>query len=167
VNDIVEQVTRRYGSLSEPKFHFVEQMMNERPYDRLIDTVRSKFQVIETTDEEEDHAFLHVLSRGHQSWAMYLSMVGPYAVFARVNPDQSWAEILTPETADLTADERWVVDTLTHATLRLMRRDELEQPIGLRLFVAQPGNTRVFQALFTDTDILPWDLDTLRDVGAI
>jgi hypothetical protein len=51
------------------------------------------------------------------------------------------------------------------ANLRLLSRSELERPVALRQHTAKPDNLRICQALFEDTAILPWDLETLRRLG--
>src|SRR4051812_5014873 len=98
MDDILDRIKSTYGSLSEPKFFFVKQALATRPYDRLIDSIRSEFELFETTDEEEDHAFMYALDRDGREWVLCISMVGPFAVFARTNPDQSWSEILVRAT---------------------------------------------------------------------
>jgi hypothetical protein len=167
VDDILHQIESTYETLAEPKFHFVKRALVERPYDRLVESVKSDFDLYETTEEEEDHAFMYALDREGKEWVLGISMVGPFAVFARTNPDQSWSKIIIPSDTDLSSRERSVVEKLTAAGLHLLKQEELERAIPLKLFIAEPENVRVFQALFTDTDILPWDIDGLRNAGAI
>ena len=163
MDDIIRQIEHTYGSLSEPKFFFVGKALEERPYDGLIQSIARDFTVVEDTDEDDDLAFNYLLSRGGRRWAMSISMVGPYALLARVS--QAWDDILTPGTVDLSADERQVIDRLTDAGLRLLSQDELERPVALDL--TGPDDVRIYHALFTDTDGLPWDKDALRRLGLI
>jgi hypothetical protein len=41
------------------------------------------------------------------------------------------------------------------------------EAVHLKPFIAESKNVRIFQAPFTDTGILPWDIDGLRNAGAI
>jgi hypothetical protein len=49
----------------------------------------------------------------------------------------------------------------------LLSRRELERPVALRLYDVEPENVRIYQALFEESDILPWDLETLRGLGLL
>jgi hypothetical protein len=100
-SDVIEQIKATYKSLEVPDFAFVRRALDERPYQGVVDAIGSEFGLLETTEEEEDHGFLYAIDKGPRRWAMYLSMVGPYAVFARVARDETWREILTGGTPDL------------------------------------------------------------------
>jgi hypothetical protein len=80
---------------------------------------------------------------------------------------QAWDEILTPTTPDLSVEERGLADKLIKAGFHLLGRQELERPVRLKLFTVDPGDVRIYHALFTDTSILPWDKDTMRRLELI
>lgn len=163
MDDIVRQIERTYGSLGDPDFSFVGAALEERPYDALVEAATAGFAATEDTDEDDDVAFNYLLGRDGDRWALSISMVGPYALFARIS--QAWDEILTPATTDLAPHEHRVIDVLTGAGLRLLGREELERPVALAL--TGPDDVRIYHALFSDTDGLPWDKVTLRRLGLI
>lgn len=126
--DVIEQIKATYKSLEVPDFAFVRRALDECPYQGVVDAIGSEFGLLEITEEEKDHGFLYAIDKGPRRWAMYLSMVGPYAVFARVARDETWREILTGGTPDLSPDERRMIGRLTSAGLRPLDRAELERP---------------------------------------
>jgi hypothetical protein len=161
----MHSIENKYGSLDEPDFGFIAEGLDERPYAALVEDIGKEFELEESTDPDDDHGFHYALRRGGRAWALNLSLVGPYAVLARSS--QAWDEILTPATADLSAEERTLVDELIDAGFRLLDRAELERPVPLKLFTVDPDEVRVYHALFTDTSILPWDKETMRRLGLI
>jgi len=163
MDEILERIEQTFGSLSDPKFFFVRRALEERPYDDLIESIANDFKVVEDTDEDDDLAFNFLLSRENRKWAMSISMVGPYALLARVS--QAWDEILTQSTENLSDHERWLVSKITDFGLQLLRQEELERPVALKL--TGPDDVRVYHALFTDTSGLPWDKEALRRLGLI
>lgn len=165
MEDIVRIIEAKYGSLEEPDFAFIGEAMASRPYDDLVTTIGREFEVEEYTDEDDDHGFDFGLQDGGHGWALKLSTVGRFAALARAG--RAWDEILTETSADLSDKERWLIGRLREAGFRLLGQAELEQPVPLRLFKVDPGKVRVYHALFTDTDGLPWDKETLRRMGLI
>lgn len=164
-DEILQRIMSAYGSLFKPTYWFMSRVVAERPYDALIDSIRSQFEVEDDTDVNYDRSFTYVLQRQRCRWALRLSMVGPYAVVARI--DAAWRDILTATTPDVSEAERWLLDKVGAAKLRLLSRRELERPVALRLYDVEPENVRIYQALFEESDILPWDLETLRGLGLL
>lgn len=165
MDDILAEITSTYGSLDRPHFGRVTERLDQQPYQQLVKSIASQFEVEETTDPNDDHAFMLALSRGDRSWSLELSVVGPYAVVARVS--EAWDKILTQATPDLDEYERWLMYQLTRAGLRPLRQEELERPVELALYNVEPGEVRVYHALFTDIPGLPWDKEELRRLGLI
>ncbi|WP_019631759.1 hypothetical protein [Actinomadura atramentaria] len=165
MDDIARRIESAYGSLAEPRFDSVAAALDARPYDALMAEVARVFVVEEDTDPDDDHGFVYGLDRAGLRWVLMLSVVGPYAAFARLS--DAWDDVLTPASPDLRDEERWLLDVLSRAGLRALTRAELEDPIDLRLFSVGPGEVRVFHALFTDSPGLPWDRETLRRLGIL
>ena len=165
---ILRQIEQTYTSLADPKYFTISDAMSRQPYESLMDTVGGQFDVVDTTDDNDDVSFIYGLSHDTREWALGLSVVGPYAVFARTDPgNQLWTEILTPSTPDLDEYERWLVNALHRQGLQLLGQKELEEPVGLAIAGMEPSHIRTYQALFTAADILPWDADTLGRLGLI
>lgn len=54
-------------------------------------------------------------------------------------------------------EEVVVQDVCTRFEISLLGRDLLNEPVGLSLFKTETGSVRVYQALFTDSDLMPWE----------
>jgi hypothetical protein len=163
IDAVLTDVRRAFGSLSEPHFGVVGQRVLAGPDEALVTTLADRFEVADTSDANEDYGWhLHLAANG-RDWALAVSAVGPYAAFARIGA--AWEDILTVDRRDLTPEERWVTDLLTERRVTLLSQAELEEPVPLAL----DGNddVRVFNALFQEGGILPWDQDTLRRFGLI
>ncbi|MBO2446093.1 hypothetical protein J4573_03260 [Actinomadura barringtoniae] len=140
--------------------------MAKRPYAAFIERLSSRFEVIDTTDENEDVGFILSLSRGGEEWVLGLSAVAACAVFARADPvSQVWTDVLTGSSEGLRPDERDVIDGVAGLGLRLLGREQLERVVGLNVAGMEPGQVRVYQALFSAADILPWDIEVFRRLG--
>ena len=165
MDDIIAAMTATYGSLSEPDFGVVSQRLRQQPYRDLVAALDSRFEVQDDTDSNDDHGLGLVLDRGGRSWALLLSVVGTYAAFGRIG--QAWDAVLTDTSPNLHADERWVLHELRQAGVRALSQAELEEHVDLMLFNTQPGDVRVYHALFSDIPGLPWDKEGLRRLGLI
>jgi hypothetical protein len=165
VDDILSAMTATYGSLTKPNFRLVAERLEQQLYAELVDGLAGHFAVDDHTDPNDDHGYSLTLSRAGNTWSLLLSVVGPYAAFGRV--DKAWDAILTDATPDLTDDERWVLYRLRQSGTRALSQAELEEHVDLPLFNTQPGEVRVYHALFCDIPGLPWDKETLRRLGLL
>lgn len=165
MDEVTSAVERTYGSLADPDFAAMARWLQERPHEELTATIGTQFQVAETTDPNNDHAYRYMLGHDGRSWALAISAVRPYAVLARVS--DAWDEILTPTAPDLDEYERWLLYRLSAAGLQLLSQAELEQPVGLSLFNVPAGEVRAYHALVEDIPGLPWDKDALRRLGLL
>jgi hypothetical protein len=160
-------VERTYGSLERPNYGLVtDRLLRERPYDALIATIGTAFAVTDTTDGNDDNSFVLSLERDGGSWVLMLSVVGPFAALARVRG--CWDEVLTDCTPGLAEPERWLLDRALDRGLRPLGLEELAEPLpAMPMFKAEPGDTRVYHALFSDASILPWDREVMIREGLI
>jgi hypothetical protein len=153
-NDIIARCQEKYGSLSSPDFSFVKQSVERNPYSGLMGQLVKFLEVIDNTDTNDDVSFGHLLQKNERQWSLQLSMVGPYGLLMRVAEPSG--EILTSASRGLSDVERRIVDLLRLEGVQLLDRQTLEEPIALRLNNAEPEETRLYQALFTDVSQLPW-----------
>lgn len=154
--DVLQVIRQRYRSLESPDFSFVEQALAKRPYQTMMSILQQRFQVEEDTDPNDDVSFGYVLTRGQQRWILRVSMLGPYAVLLRLDAADN-AALIDPATTELSALEKELVATLADHGIHVLGLEVLLQPVPLQLFNTEPENTRVYQALFTDSDVLPWE----------
>lgn len=168
MDDVLRQIEQTYTSVVDPKYFSISEVLERQPYADLVAAIGEQFTVVDDTDENSDVAFIYALSYQARRWALGISAVGPYAVLGRVGQESPlWTDVVQPTTPGLDEYERWLVMALTRHGLRLLGRRELEQPVSLRVAGMSQDRVRVYQALFTQSDILPWDADTLGRLGLI
>jgi hypothetical protein len=151
---LLQAVLERYKSLEHPDLSFVSKIANSRPYEPLIQELKELFDIEETTDTNEDVSFCYVLSESKNKWVVELSMVGLYAVILRVAEEGLIALVAT----SISEQEGKIVSLLGKYKFEILQRQELEQPIALNLCNTEPEDVFMYQALFSDTDVLPWSV---------
>lgn len=152
-NGLLEAIEKKYKSLNRPDYSFVSQVSSATPYAATLKKIESLFDVKEITDTNDDVSFRYTLLRSGRQWVLELSMVGSFAVLFRTS-DSGVVEVVTPGTS--VPEEREICSLLKEGGFIILDQQELEQPCSLRLFNAEPENVRIYQALFSDTDVLPW-----------
>ncbi len=155
VNGIHDAIRMAYVSLSRPEWFFVERTAAEQPYREFLDHLERRFDITDTTDFNDDVSLDLVLCGNEHAWSLMLSLVGRYAVLWRLRPSRAPTPIT--EKDSLTGTETWVMELLRAHHIKLLEKRVLETPVALRLHNTLPGRSRVFQALFSDMDILPWE----------
>ncbi|HEX5447272.1 MAG TPA: hypothetical protein VFW87_25880 [Pirellulales bacterium] len=148
-------IAEKYQSLEEPRFEFVADALAERPYSAIVQSLAKLFEVAEDTDANDDVSFGYLLSKGREHLFLQLSMVGPYAILRRLLADGTTV-LLDPDRSTLSAFERSVTGVLEQAAMTVLGENALSHPIGLRLFNTTAERVKVYQALFSDADALPW-----------
>lgn len=153
---ISELIRLTYGSLESPDFSFVADAVARRPHEELARELSHHFEVSEDTDPNDDVSFVYQLRRGGSTWILRVSMVGPYAILLRL-VENGGADVISDDTAPRSESETDLLKRLSSRQLQVLDRDTLLQPVPLMLFNTAPENTRIYQALFCDSDILPWE----------
>lgn len=149
---IVAAVKDAYKALEDPDFAFVAKAVELQSFNRLLEELGRSFTLFETTDENDDVAFTHLLSGDAQDLGLWLSMVGPYALIQRVGEDH--VETLR---APFSAQEEMLIATLREHNITLVSEDLLQHRIRMNLDEAVEGKVTLYQALFDNGQALPWD----------
>jgi len=152
---ILSSMQQRYGSLENPRFDFVETAIDDRPYDALVRELDTHFSVEEDTDPNDDVSFGFLLRRDTRRWVLRLSMVGPYAALTRLRGHRVF--LVDPDRTDLSDVEQEILGIVQAHGLTPIDQATLTVRVPLRLHNTDPENVRLYQALFTDTDWLPWE----------
>ena len=104
---------------------------------------------------DDDVSFGFVLATREGRCVLRLSMVGRYAMLLRMVPGGP-AQVLSADSA-LSEDEAHIVAEVARAGIDLLDRATLDERIPLVLFGAPRGETRLYQALFVGSDVIPWE----------
>lgn len=156
LDEVLKLIRQRYRSLESPDFSFVEAALAWHPYETVMSIFHQRFQVEEDTDPNDDVSFGYLLTKGQQRWILRISMLGPYAVLLRLDESDN-AAVIHATTTELSALEKELTATLTDHGIHLLGLEVLLHPVPIRLFNTERENTRVYQALFSDCDVLPWE----------
>ncbi len=149
----LEVIERNYKSLTQPDFSFVDKAISSKPYGMLIEKLRDFFEVEELTDSNDDVGFRYVVSKSNDHWIIELSMLGRYAAVFRISK-AGRTEFVSPDTT--VPEEMNIISLLLGDQFEILGQDELELSVALKLFNAEPENVCLYQALFSDVDVLPW-----------
>jgi hypothetical protein len=148
---VVAAVKEAYLSLENPDFTFVEKAVERRPYARLLEQLALTFELRETTDENEDVAFICLVSGEDEDLGLWLSMAGPYALIQRVGEDH--VETLCAPYSDA---ETELLAVLAEHHVALVSEELLRHRIHMNLPKAAGGKATLYQALFDNSQALPW-----------
>lgn len=153
----VEQLRRSYGSLTSPKFHFVQEVANREPFTRVLDELSELAPVEDDTDTNCDVCFTLILS-SLLPLIVKLSMVGPYAVVLFFGDDGLAAQgrLLSPDEPHGMGDVvEKVFEILSNHGFVLPDADSLELPVPIAL-ADDGGETTLYAALFEPAGAIPW-----------
>jgi len=152
-----EYLHAAYKSLDHPDFSFVKKAFSARPYDPLVKRLRDYAAIEETAEADDDVCFGYFLKGRDCLWKLDLSLVGPFGIYVRLKSKISPNDFLVPGKGDLMGPELKIVDILKGAGIKLLGADDLSQPLPLALFNTARGDVKVYQALFSDRNKLPWE----------
>jgi hypothetical protein len=156
LDEVMERIRGAYGSLDEPRFDFVVDAARDPRYRTLIRNLAERYTLDADTDLNSDVSFGCVLRYGAERWVLRVSMVGPYAMLLRLRGQGGATLVSSPDPSSSEAEQE-LIGAVEDSGLRLLDRTVLAAPVNLRLFNTAPNRTRVYQALFVDTDFLPWE----------
>lgn len=150
-------ILQAYKSLSSPNFSFVMESIQRDPYADIVKQLRQIFRVVEETEPNYDVSFVYEVKKSNQYWLVKISMVGPYAIVLRLYNPGDKPTLITPSSSNLSAVEQSIFLLLAQHNIQILDRDTLLLPVPLPLFATEPENVRVYQALFSDEDVIPWE----------
>ncbi len=150
---ILEQIKRQYTSFENPDFSFVEKAIAAQPYKFVLTQLAKSYDLEEVTEPNDDVCFRYLVSKSDRQWLIELSMLGFYATVLRIS-ELKGTEIVAPETSQ--KEEKLLLCLLKSQGFEVLTRMELEEPLVINLQNTEPENTCIYQALFSDTDVLPW-----------
>lgn len=162
IEEIKRDVLCAYGSLENPNFEFEHEHQRQRLYEPflrdlaavLLLDVLGFFKIANITDVNSDHGFVFAIQNGGE-WRLQLSFVGSYAVLMRLT-ERAVLEVVDSDSTKNSLAENQIIRLLANHGVSLLEEENLETPIDLKLFDTDPRNVRVYQALFSDRDVLPW-----------
>lgn len=162
IETVRRDISEAYGPMDKPSFEFEKEERRRSAYEPflrdlaaclLMDT-QGFFKIASITDVNSDHGFAFII-QGIGEWWLQLSFVGLYAVLMRLT-ERSTLEVINPDAAKKSATEELIIRLITKNGIHLLDKETLEIPIDLKLFDTELQNARVYQALFSDRDVLPW-----------
>jgi hypothetical protein len=151
-DELRQSIITAYGSLTSPTWHFIQRLYDTRPYDAIEVQLRQHFQVTEDTDLNNDVSVVLFVDGTRKCWVVCLSLVAPYAAVTIRSPES----VIVVHVPGEDPEEQYLFDVLQRANVVALPQVLLEEPIGLALSSTYPENVRLYQALFGDYDILPW-----------
>jgi hypothetical protein len=140
--------------VGNPDFTLVMKTLSEEPCREIVQELSSWLKLQDVTDPNDDVCFHYLATSEHSEWGIELSAVGRYANFLRSKQNNT-PELVTRENA--TPEERPILETLERHGFLFLSQEELETPILMKLFSTDRGRVKLYQALFSDTDLLPWE----------
>ena len=156
-HNYLEVLSTAYGNLEQPDFGFVRKVFSARPYDPLIKRMRDYAVVEECTEAEDDVCFSYFLKGRSALWKLDLSVVGPYGIFVRLSSRIEPDSFLSYSRVDLIGFELKIMGLLEKAGIKLLTTDELSVEMPMTLYNTGTAKVRLYQALFSDRERLPWE----------
>jgi hypothetical protein len=149
IERIVALATQRYGSLAQPRFHFLEPALMAL---RSSATFRSLAELpAKLTDDTDLNTDLSLALKFETEQGIHLlriSLVAAYACFCLVNAHNQPLAIDRPEHG--TSFERAVAAILGRDGIVVLSRDLLVAPIGATFADSETDESTVFRLLFAD-----------------
>lgn len=146
------RILKKYRSISNPNFSFVDEALKLLPYQAVSEELSRGFTVEDVTDPNDDVCFRFELSMNDMFWILELSMIGNFAALLRV-VDQNKIELAE---VPITSQEEVIFEILSQKCIVVFSKQVLESPFQMNLFHSDASNTRYYQVLFSDIEILPW-----------
>ena len=155
VESVKQEIVKAYISLDNPEYAFLARGKSERPYQDLVDELLQRFFVKDSTNVNQDVSFVYLLcnvvAETQARWMLQLSLVARYGVLFS----------LTEKGPELLCSGEYGSEQIAHLMAKwrvpILTSEVLKTRIPLKLFYTEPENVCIYQALFSDVDLLPWE----------
>jgi hypothetical protein len=148
----IDLLEGRYKNLRTPDYSFVLDELEKKPYQKLIDDICKRFLVKEDTDENYDVSFGYLLSFAPAGDCLLrVSMVAPFAFFARINERGSTSKPIIRECTHDEADLA-VIEIIESHGISLLDAKTLEALVPDAGKESKP----LYQWMFVDEENPPW-----------
>ena len=150
LQEIKTVIQKRYKSLESPDFSFTRNRQVSKNHKCILKELERNYQVEDVTDLNCDVCSRFVLTKEKRAWVLELSMVGPYAIL--LDMDKTHSPILNFSSERNTKE---VCELLIDYNLFFLEECMLKEPIPLKLDYCEPESVRIYQALFSDVEVMP------------
>lgn len=154
---INELILVKYQSMENPDHSFVEKSLADKPYDSVVKMLlKCGFRLEEDTDPNEDVSFGYVISGENDTLFLQLSMIGPYALLQRVLLGRL-NQLIVCNSPPKSVFIQKVLEILEKMKITVLNEEILTYPVSLPLFNTKVSDVKIYQALFTDSELIPWE----------
>ncbi|MBI5361196.1 MAG: hypothetical protein HZA48_11520 [Planctomycetes bacterium] len=155
IDEIMQNIKAKYGSLEEPRFDFV---LSERNRGNVIFQLQAfcsenGYSIQNLSYGDDEMCFSYWITLGNIRYILELSMIGPYVFLIKHDEKENKFTLITTSLDAINEFEKKLVELLKD--LVLMDKEILLAPVKLKLFVTAPERTMIYHALFSDNDIIP------------
>lgn len=156
---LIERIKRsirdRYGT--DPANPTQETFFLERPSDGFLEALRGTQLIAneKAHDPTEDVCFIYEVKAGEDTWKIKLSGVGKFAVLMRVTLSKP---LLIINRRPASGPPQKLFDVISAHRYELLNKPTLAIPLTLRISFLPGVRIKVYQALFTRREKLPWEL---------
>ncbi len=150
LNNLYQLIVSKYESLQDPKFDFVSQSIEKRPYQHVVEVLSQIGKVTEDTDENDDVSFGYLIETNTDKYYLRISMVASYAFLLNLSSNQ----LVIPGEM-MSEVDRKILDVLLKNQLSLLDKEDLQirLPNGNEDF----DLSNLYKAIFTNSDFFPWE----------
>ena len=149
---ILLALRQAYRDFEHPEYHFVGKALAAGQYDDFVELLAKEFSVSDHREPNTDVARKLRIVAIEGVWILWLSYIGPFACLL----EERSMQLVLAENGTARVAVR-VREACQLAGLELLDADTLERMIPMTLYVTKHENVRVFHALFSDIDVLPWE----------
>jgi hypothetical protein len=155
---IKKDILAVYGDFMCPDYSKIQRIYDESPYSLVTEELSTIFNVEENTDLNYDVSIGLTLCCGDEELALQLSLIGQYAVLIVSSVDGNGNMVIDSGTERKRNSEIKVLEILTRFNFDVLPSSLLSRKISFSRALSQSRDSSLYQILFSDEDILPWDV---------